>query len=131
MTLIVIWNWIPYISQDSISQSHMLWINCVYMPCPIRVKSKSSHLSCLNINEVISWYRGNVWNWKWLESNLNLHFVFRHLTLQVIIVSKLCSWRMLTLLHLLSQNVQTHFKNLAANAARYLKCVCPFWDIMH
>ena len=29
------------------------------------------------------------------------------------------------------QNVQTHFKNLAANAARFLKCVRPFWDIMH
>ena len=25
---------------------------------------------------------------------------------------------------------QTHFKNLAVNAAR-LKCVWPFWDIMH
>ena len=31
----------------------------------------------------------------------------------------------------MSQNGQTHFKNLAANAARILKCVCPVWDIMH
>ena len=31
----------------------------------------------------------------------------------------------------MSQNVQTHFKNPAANAARFLKCVWPFWDIMH
>ena len=26
----------------------------------------------------------------------------------------------------MSQNRQTHFKNLAANAARFLKCVWPF-----
>ena len=31
----------------------------------------------------------------------------------------------------MSQNGQTHFKNLAANAAIFLKCVWPFWDIMH
>ena len=31
----------------------------------------------------------------------------------------------------MSQNVQTHFKNLAAFAARFLKCVWPFWDIMY
>ena len=30
-----------------------------------------------------------------------------------------------------AQNCQTHFKNLAAFAARFLKCVLPFWDIMH
>ena len=24
-----------------------------------------------------------------------------------------------------------HFKNLAANTARFSKCVWPFWDIMH
>ena len=24
-----------------------------------------------------------------------------------------------------------YFKNLAANAARFWKCVWPFWDIMH
>ena len=30
-----------------------------------------------------------------------------------------------------SQNGQTHFKNLKANAARFLKCVWPFWDVMH
>ena len=29
------------------------------------------------------------------------------------------------------QNGQTQFQNLAANAARSLKCVLPFWDIMH
>ena len=29
------------------------------------------------------------------------------------------------------QNEQTHFKNLAAFAARFLKCVRPFWDIIH
>ena len=28
------------------------------------------------------------------------------------------------------QNGQTHFKNLAANAARFLKYVWPFWDVM-
>ena len=27
------------------------------------------------------------------------------------------------------ENGQTHFKNLAENAARFLKCVWPFWDI--
>ena len=31
----------------------------------------------------------------------------------------------------MSQNGQTHFKNLAANAAIFLKCIWPFWDIMH
>ena len=29
------------------------------------------------------------------------------------------------------QNGQTHFKNLAANAARFVKSVWPFHDIMH
>ena len=37
----------------------------------------------------------------------------------------------LTLWCIMSQNGQTHFKNLAANAARFLKCAWPFWDIMH
>ena len=31
----------------------------------------------------------------------------------------------------MSQNGQTHFKNLAEFAARLLKYVWPFWDIMH
>ena len=31
----------------------------------------------------------------------------------------------------MSQNGQAHFKNLAANAATFLKCVWPFWDIMN
>ena len=31
----------------------------------------------------------------------------------------------------MSQNGQTHFKNHAVNVARFLKCVWPFWDIMH
>ena len=30
----------------------------------------------------------------------------------------------------MSQNGQTHFKNLPAFAARFLKYVWPFWDIM-
>ena len=30
----------------------------------------------------------------------------------------------------MAQNGQAHFKNLAANAARFLKFVWPFWDIM-
>ena len=34
------------------------------------------------------------------------------------------------LMHM-SQNGPTHFKNLAAFAARYLKCDSPFWVIMH
>ena len=29
----------------------------------------------------------------------------------------------------MSQNGQTHFKNFAAFAARFLKCVWPFWDV--
>ena len=29
------------------------------------------------------------------------------------------------------QNGQTHFKKIAANVAIFLKCVGPFWDIMH
>ena len=37
----------------------------------------------------------------------------------------------LTLKCIMSQNGQTHFKNLAAFTARLLKCVRPFWDIMH
>ena len=31
----------------------------------------------------------------------------------------------------MSQNGHTHFKNLAANAVRFLKYVWPFWKIMH
>ena len=31
----------------------------------------------------------------------------------------------------MSQNGQIHFKNFTANAARFSKCVWPFWDIMH
>ena len=31
----------------------------------------------------------------------------------------------------MSQNGQTHFKNLAANAARFLKCFWLFWGNMH
>ena len=31
----------------------------------------------------------------------------------------------------MSQNGQTHFKNLAANTARFLKCVWLFWDNIH
>ena len=30
----------------------------------------------------------------------------------------------------MSQKGQKHFKNPAANAARFLQCVWPFWDIM-
>ena len=29
----------------------------------------------------------------------------------------------------MSQNDQTHFENLAANAVRFLKCVWPFYKI--
>ena len=35
----------------------------------------------------------------------------------------------LTLYSAMSYNCQTHFKNLAANAARLLKCVWSFYDI--
>ena len=31
----------------------------------------------------------------------------------------------------MSQNGQTHFKSLAANAARFLKCVWLFWNIIY
>ena len=31
----------------------------------------------------------------------------------------------------LMHNGQTHFKNFVAFAARFLKCVWPFWEIMH
>ena len=34
-----------------------------------------------------------------------------------------------TLCFPVSQNGRTHFKNLAAFAARFLKCVRPFYDI--
>ena len=30
----------------------------------------------------------------------------------------------------MSQNGQTRFNNLAANAARFFKCAGPFWDII-
>ena len=35
----------------------------------------------------------------------------------------------LTLYSVMSQNGQTHFKDLAANAARFLKCVWPFMTL--
>ena len=46
---------------------------------------------------------------------------------------KLQAWGLefLTLSCLMSKNGQTHFKNLAAFAARFLKCVWPFWGISH
>ena len=31
----------------------------------------------------------------------------------------------------LMHNGQTHFKNLAVFAGRFLKCVWPFWGIIH
>ena len=31
----------------------------------------------------------------------------------------------------MSQNGQTHFKNLTANTARFFRCSWPFWSIMH
>ena len=34
-----------------------------------------------------------------------------------------------TLYFAMSQNGPIHFKNLAANAARFLKCVWPFYNI--
>ena len=37
----------------------------------------------------------------------------------------------LTLECIMSQTGQAHLKNLAANTARFLKCVSKFWDIMH
>ena len=37
----------------------------------------------------------------------------------------------LTLYYIMFQSGQTYFKNLAAFAARFLKCFWPFWDIMH
>ena len=36
---------------------------------------------------------------------------------------------MLTLQYIMPQNGQIHFKNLAANGARFLKCVSPFRDM--
>ena len=30
---------------------------------------------------------------------------------------------------MISQNGQAHFKNVAANTARFLKCVQPFWKV--
>ena len=30
-----------------------------------------------------------------------------------------------------TQNGQTHFKNFAANAPKFLKCVWPFWEVMY
>ena len=32
---------------------------------------------------------------------------------------------------IISQNGLIHFKNFAANAERFLKCVSTLWDIMH
>ena len=39
--------------------------------------------------------------------------------------------KFLTLQCIMFQNVQTQFKRLAAFAARFLKCVWPFCDILH
>ena len=36
---------------------------------------------------------------------------------------------LLALYFAMSLNVQTHFKNLTVFAARFLKCVWPFYDI--
>ena len=31
----------------------------------------------------------------------------------------------------MSRNGQAQFENLAANASRFLRCVSPFWDVIH
>ena len=36
-----------------------------------------------------------------------------------------------SLMHNVSENGQTQFKNLVANVARFFKCVWPFWDVMY
>ena len=36
-----------------------------------------------------------------------------------------------TLQRITTQNGQTDFKNLPAFATRILKCIWPFWDVMH
>ena len=41
------------------------------------------------------------------------------------------SEKYLNLSCIMSQNGQTHFKNLAVNAAKFLNYVLLFWDIMH
>ena len=43
-----------------------------------------------------------------------------------LMIKILCTMYTLTLYFAVSQNGQTHFKTLAANAARFLKCVQPF-----
>ena len=48
---------------------------------------------------------------------------------QIVFRSKISN--QLTLYFIMSQNGQTHFKNLAAFAARFLKCAWPLWDITH
>ena len=35
-----------------------------------------------------------------------------------------------TLSFVTSQNGQAHFENVAAFAARFLECICPFWDVV-
>ena len=35
-----------------------------------------------------------------------------------------------TLSFVTSQNGQVHFENVAAFAARFLKCIWPFWDVV-
>ena len=49
----------------------------------------------------------------------------------VVSVKRLTYKIALTIRCKMSQNGQTHFKNLAANFARFINCVLPFWDIMH
>ena len=60
---------------------------------------------------------------KW-QSKFNLSPILPNL------LTRLFGCLYLILYFAMSQNGQAHFKNLAAFAARFLKCVEPFYDIV-
>ena len=72
-------------------------------------------------------YRGNK-NTGILAINIPLNIARRIINWFLLRINNIDTWNDVTGCYM-SSNGQTHFKNLAANAGRFLKCVWPFYDI--
>ena len=76
-------------------------------------------------------YRGQIKDWIPPTSNSKFCRCFAYTVFSILL------WKVIPFLYPLkskcitSQNGLTHFKNLAAFALRFLKCVWPFWDVTY
>ena len=71
-------------------------------------------------------YHGNK-NTGILAKNIPLNIARRIINWFLLRINDIDTWNDVTGSYM-SSNGQTHFKNLAAFAARFLKCVWPFYD---